>query len=167
MLNHTHLNGKGKIERCFRTVKDGFFNTLDWNEFANVDEVQELYEEYLNKEYINKLHSAINTTPRERFMQDYQGVIRKTDAQIEECFLHREVRFVRKDATISFCNMLYEVPQEYIKKYITIKYSPHNLEELYIYSDKNERLHTIKPIDKITNSKIKRAENISLYREVQ
>ena len=165
MLNLIHLNGKGKVERCFRTVKDGFFNTLDWNTITSIQQLQELYTEYLNTEYINKSHSAINNTPRERFMQDYENIVRKTDEQIEECFLHKATRNVRNDATISFSNMIYEVPQEYIKKYITIKYSPDNLETLYIYSDKNERLHTVKAIDKISNSKVKRADNINLYRE--
>jgi len=98
-------------------------------------------------------------------MRDYESIVRKTDEQIEECFLHRGVRMVRNDATISFSNMTFEVPQEYIRKYITVKYNPHNLEKLYIYSDKNERLHTIKAVDKIANSKVKRQQNISLYRE--
>jgi len=165
MLSPILLNGKGKVERCFRTVKDGFFNTLDWNSFTSIEQVQELYTQYLNSQYINKLHSAVNTTPRERFMQDYDNIIRKTDEQIEECFLHRQTRQVRKDSTISFSNMIYEVPQEYIKKHITVKYSPHDLEKLYIYNDKNERLDTIKPVDKIANSKAKRNEVINLYRQ--
>lgn len=74
-----------------------------------------MYTEFLNKEYINKEHSAIKQTPRERFMQDFSNIKRITDDDIEECFLHRETRNVRNDATISFRNFLYEVPQEFIK----------------------------------------------------
>ena len=157
--------GKGKVERAFRTVKDKFFNCIDWNSITEISQAQEMYTEFVNKEYNNKMHTAIETTPKERFMKDYSNIQRKTDKQIEESFLHRETRNVRKDATISFRDYLYEVPQEYIKKQIIIKFKPNQTEELYIYNDKDERVCTIKPIDKISNSKIKRREKISMYRK--
>ena len=157
--------GKGKVERCFRTVKDGFFNTIDWNSITSIEQVQSMYNEFLNTNYLNTKHSAIGTTPKERFMRDFSNISRKTDIQIDECFLHRSIRLVKSDATISFNNTIYEVPQQFIKKYITIKYKPEDLTELYIYNDKNERLHTIKSIDKISNSKYKRQEIFNLYRQ--
>lgn len=123
-----------------------------------------MYTEFLNGNYANTEHSAIKQTPKERFMKDYEYITRKTDEDIEECFLHRDTRNVRNDATISFRDLIYEVPQEYIKKKIIIKYKATEPEELYIYSDKNERLCSIKPIDKISNSKMKRQEKISMYR---
>ena len=92
---------------------------------------------------------------------------RKTNEQIDENFLHRIERCVKSDSTISLNTELYEVPQQFIKKKIIVKYNPENMEELYIYNDKNERIHTIKPVDKISNSKYKRQETINLYREEQ
>lgn len=165
MQNRIHLNGKGKVERCFRTVKDKFFNCLDWNTIVDINQAQNMYSEFLNKEYINKEHSSIQQTPRERFMRDVSNIKRLTNEQIEECFLHRETRNVRNDATISFRDMLYEVPQEFIKKKIVIKYKPTQIDELYIYNDKNERVCSIKVIDKVSNSKMKRNEKISMYRK--
>lgn len=124
-----------------------------------------MYTEFLNKEYINKEHSAIKQTPRERFMKDFSNIKRMTDEEIEECFLHRETRNVRNDATISFRDFLYEVPQEFIKKKIIIKFKPTQIDELYIYNDKNERLCSIRAIDKVLNGKMKRSEKISMYRK--
>lgn len=125
-----------------------------------------MYTEYLNKNYLNTKHSSIGQTPRERFIKDYENIKRKTDEEIEECFLHKVTRLVRTDGTISLNNMQYEVPQQFIKKYITIKYNPENLSTLYIYNDKNERIHTITNVDKIANSKYKRQdlEKVNLYR---
>ena len=124
-----------------------------------------MYTEFLNKEYINKEHSAIKQTPRERFMKDFSNIKRMTDEEIEECFLHRETRNVRNDATISFRDFLYEVPQEFIKKKIIIKFKPTQIDELYIYNDKNERLCSIRAIDKVLNGKMKRSEKISMHRK--
>ena len=152
------------MERCFRTVKDGFFNTLDWNNIKSIEQAQEMYTEFLNSSYLNVVHSAINMSPRERFMKDYDNISRKTDDQINECFLHKATRLVKSDATISLNNILYEVPQQFIKKYINVKYNPEDLSQLYIYNEKNQRLHTVKSVDKISNSKCKRQEVVSLYR---
>ena len=165
MQNLIRLNGKGKVERCFRTVKDKFFNCLDWNSIIDINQAQKMYDEFLSKEYINKEHSSIQQTPRERFMNDFSNIKRITDEEIEECFLHRETRNARSDATISFRNSLYEVPQEFIKKSIVIKFKPTQIEELYIYNDKNERVCSIKAIDKVSNSMMKRNEKISMYRK--
>ena len=124
-----------------------------------------MYTEFVNKEYNNKIHSSIEMTPKERFMRDYSNIQRKTDEQIEESFLHRETRNVKKDATIRFRDYLYEVPQEFIRKQITIKFKPNQTDELYIYNDKDERVCTIKPIDKISNSRMKRSEKTNMYRK--
>ena len=137
---------------------------LDWNNISSLEQVQNMYTEFLENSYINKLHSAIKSTPKEKFIKDFLNIKRKTDEEIEEAFLHRETRNVRNDATISFRDILYEVPQEYIKKKIIIKFNPSNTNELYIYNDKNERMCSITPINKVDNSKMKRAEKVSMYR---
>lgn len=166
MQNRIHLEESGKVERSFRTVKDGFFNTIDWSVINSIEQAQSMYNEFLNSSYLNTKHSAINMTPRERFMKDYSNISRKIDNQIDECFLHRVVRLVKTDSTISLNKTIYEVPQQYIKKYITVKYNPEDMSELYIYNDKNQKLHTIKSVDKISNSKYKRQENnFNLYRQ--
>ena len=124
-----------------------------------------MYKEFLNNEYNNTRHSAINTSPKDRFMKDYSNLRRKTNEEIDECFLHRETRNVRNDATISFRDFFYEVPQEFIKKKITIKFNPSKWDVLYIYNDKNERVCEIKQIDKVSNSQAKRLETVSMYRK--
>lgn len=124
-----------------------------------------MYTEFLNTNYLNTIHSAINMAPRERFMKDYDNISRKTNDEINECFLHKVVRLVKSDSTISLNSMIYEVPQQFIKKYITLKYNPEEISTLYIYNEKNERLHEIKRVDKISNSNYKRQELVSLYRE--
>lgn len=124
-----------------------------------------MYTEFLNSSYLNSVHSSINMTPRERFMKDYDNILRKTNDEIDECFLHKTTRLVKSDGTISLNNLLYEVPQQFIKKYINIKYNPEDLSQLYIYNEKNQRLHTVKYVDKISNSKYKRQEMVNLYRK--
>ena len=49
------------MERCFRTVKDGFFNTLDWNNIKSIEQAQEMYTEFLNSE-TNSLYFSYNNS---------------------------------------------------------------------------------------------------------
>lgn len=165
MQNRTRQDGKGKVERCFRTVKDEFFNTLDWSQIKSIEQVQEMYTEFLNSSYINTKHSSIEMSPRERFMKDFDGIKRKTNEQIEESFLHTIKRNVKSDSTISLNSVLYEVPQKYIKTTITVKYNPENMEELYIYGADGKKIETINKLDKQSNSKYKRQERVNLYQE--
>ena len=155
--------GKGKVERCFRTVQDKFFNTLDWNTFSDIDQLLNMYSDFLCSSYQNSIHSALNESPRDRFIKDFDNIKRKSDDYIDECFLHTDSRKVRNDATISFCNRFYEVPQEFINKTIVIKYKPSVFDELFIYDNSNQRICSIKPVDKVTNSTLARSQYPRMY----
>lgn len=164
MQLHIGHVGKGKSERSFRTVKDKFFNTLDWDSYTNIDDIQKDYDAFLKTGYLNSVHSSLKCTPRERFMKDIDNISRETNEFVDEAFLHRIIRNVRKDSTISFRDMSYEVPTEYIKDKVTLKYLPENYDELFLYEN-DKRVATITAIDKIANSKRKRNKEISMYRE--
>ena len=71
MQNHILLNQNGKIERSFRTIKDNFVNCSDWNSFTSLEDLNAKYTVYLEDSYNNCVHSSIETTPKKRYMQDY------------------------------------------------------------------------------------------------
>ena len=147
---------KGKIERSFRTLKDGYINSVDWNLFESLEHLNCEFNKYLTKNYTNKVHSAIKSTPRTRYLQDLDRIKYITEIQLDNCFLHKVTRRVMNDATITIFSKLFEVPQKYIKLRINIRYSPLNLDEAYIFDTNNKITDTIYPLKKIDNSKIKR-----------
>jgi len=149
----------GKIERSFRTIKDGWMRCSDWNEFKSLDDVRKSLLEFLYTDYNNKIHSATKQTPNERWHSEYDQVRFLENDVIDEIFLHRNKRKVRKDSTIQFENNLYEVPFKYINKTINFRYDPNNMDVIYIF-DGETKLEECKPVDKIANSKIKRKHNI-------
>lgn len=148
---------KGKIERSFRTVKDNFINCIDWNSFKDLEDLNSKYDDYVSTNYNNSLHSGIETTPRLRFQQDFDRLrFIQNDDILNEMFLHTYERKVATDATINLFSNLYEVPQKYIKQYVTIRISPYDLDVAYIYDANGVKTDTIKPVEKVDNSKIKR-----------
>jgi len=132
-------------------------NCTDWGLFSSLEDVDESLRAFLSKEYTNENHSSINMAPKERFLKDYDKIRHVPAEGLDFHFLHRKECRVYNDATIKLGGMDYEVPQRYIGSKIKIRYLPGHMSELFIYSDENKLLHTIRPVRKVENSKIKRA----------
>ena len=147
---------RGKIERAFRTIKDGWMNAVDWNTFSSLDDVNESLSAFLSDRYTNNNHSSLNCTPKERFLRDYERLRHIPVEELDFHFLHRKECRVTNAATIKLLGTEYEVPQQFIGSKIKIRYLPTDLSELFVFSNDNKLLHTIRPVKKIENSKIKR-----------
>lgn len=157
-----HPRGKAKIERSHRTEKDRWMNCTDWNTFHCLSDVNRSYHHFLDTEYNHGSHSAINMSPRERYLKDFDSLRFVEKSVLEESFLHRITRKVTPTATISLYNVSYEVPQPYIGRTIHLRYHPEDMSEIYIYDgETRKRLHTVYPVKKMDNAKRKRRANIS------
>jgi transposase InsO family protein len=148
---------RGKIERVFRTIKDGWMNAIDWNTFSSLEEVNASLSAFLSESYTNDTHSSLNCTPKERFLRDYDKLRHIPVEELDFHFLHRKECRVTNAATIKLLGMEYETPQQFIGAKIKIRYLPTDMSELFVFSDDNKLLHTIRPVKKVENSKIKRA----------
>lgn len=156
---------KAKIERSFRTIKDGWMRCTDWNNFKTLEDVNDSLKEFLLNEYINKKHSSTLETPNERWHNEYKNIRFLEENFIDECFLHRIERKVRNDRTIKLENDYYEVPFKYIGQTIEIRYNPNNLEEMFVF-DNNKKMEKCNIVDKISNSKVKRKNTIDYSKVV-
>lgn len=150
---------KAKIERSFRTIKDGWMRCTDWNCFKSLDDAKKSLNNFLYNNYINKIHSSTNQTPNERWHNEYNFVKYKDECEVDKMFLHRVSRKVRNDRTIKINNIFYEVPFKYVGLNIDFRYDPEDLSEIYVFKNE-EQLETCKVVDKVSNSKIKRSNNI-------
>lgn len=150
---------KAKIERSFRTIKDGWMRCTDWNEFKTLTDAKNSLKKFLYESYINKKHSSTNESPNERWHNEFQNIRYKKEEEIEEIFMHRIIRKVRKDMTVKVQNTFYEVPFKYVGQSIELRYDPSDLKEIYVF-DNEEKKETCKEVDKISNSKINRSNSI-------
>lgn len=153
--------GKGKSEKSHMTCSQRFMDCTDFSACHSLDELNQLYWDYLEKEYHHKKHSSIGMAPLERYMKDYEK-IRFIDSQkLEEAFLHQEFRKVSKTACVSLYKTRYEVPQKYIGRRISLRYKPEDLSEIYIYDeDTRKRCETVYPVNLSDNKDRKRKKNI-------
>ncbi len=143
---------KSKIERWFRTCKDHWMRTINWDSFKSIEELEISLLEYVNK-YNNTLHSSIKMTPNERFFKESEYIKRLTEKQIKESFFLEDDKKVSADNIITLDKKQYEVPYKYSKQRIKIRYS-YDLSEVYVVT--NNELEKIELVNKIENSKRKR-----------
>lgn len=147
---------KGKIERSFRTIKDNWINGVDWNDFDSLGTLNIAFNKFLNEKYTNNVHSALDMTPRERYLKDKTKIKFIPSEKLDAHFLHRVTRRVNNDSTIPLNKCIFEVPQKYIGQKINVRYSPTSLQEAYIFNKDNIATDTVYPLKKVDNSKIKR-----------
>ena len=126
-----HGNQKGKIERTFKTIKEGWMYNLDYSKFHSTNELNRSLSIFINNKN-NTIHSVTKKTPQDRFLEDCDYIVRKDERQIDRAFLHSIERKVRNDALVSVCTELFETDQSYIGKRIELRYEP-DMSHVYIY----------------------------------
>jgi len=129
-------NGRGKVERFFRTVRMRFLSAIDENEIDGIDMLNSMYFKWLEEDYIRKAHSELNgLSPHDVLMSQIDNLKLPTDRKlIDEIFLHRISRKVAHDATIQIENILYETEPRFAGKRMDVRYDPEWI------GDENKRL---------------------------
>lgn len=143
---------KGKQERYWRTLDERFNFITDFTKIKSLEEDNRLYREYV-RDYNTRIHSGIGCTPFERY-QNTKSQIRqaKSSEWLTECFLNRITRKVHLDSTVSIDKVSYDVPMQFIKQKVEIRYVPNDMSTAFILFDgkrfpvrptnKNENAHT-------------------------
>ena len=155
VLLHTKVRdgaSKAKIERFWRTCKETWLYGLDMDKIHSLREFNVLFQEFI-RSYNTSMHSGIGCTPFERY-QNSQNCIRlpRSSEWLDECFLNRISRKVRKDATVSIANESFDVPAQFIGQTVDIRFRPDEMDSAVILyegatfpirvTDKNENCRT-------------------------
>lgn len=157
--------GKAKIERWFRTMKDHFMSNFHLTNKTTIDEFREGLLDYVNK-YNNSVHSELNgKTPVERYFNSGEEIKELNKDFIEKTFLLEIERKVSTDCVVQIDNIEFEVPQKYSKKQIKIRFSS-DYKSCYVVNPDGE-LEKIELLDKKANAQIKRKQPIFNTEEQQ
>jgi transposase InsO family protein len=146
--------GRGKIERYFKTVRCRF---LSHNKAATLSQLNEAFDNWLIEDYQKKVHSATGQSPFERFTSKMQ-CLRNAPANLKDYFRKVVRRTVNKDRTITIDGKLYEGPVALIGKRVELLYhqsTPEHVELRY----QNKSFGMIRPVDLHVNCRVKRDKN--------
>jgi len=122
--------GRGKIERFFRTVRDQFLVEVR-DDLDSLEVLERRFVAWVEQVYHRRVHSETNETPLDRFSLLGPPVI-PSMALVREAFLFCETRTVTKTATVSLFGNHYEVDQALIARRVELVFDPFDLERISV-----------------------------------
>lgn len=144
--------GKGKIERFFRTVRMQFLPEL--TDGMSLEDINSQFAVYLEQRYHQTIHGTTGQKPIERYLADVK-VLRKAPDELCEYFRKLEIRKVNNDRTIQLNGKLYEAPAGLTGMKVSLRYK--ELDRIEVFVD-NESRGFLKDLNQEVNSRIKRAQ---------
>jgi putative transposase len=128
--------GRGKIERFFRSVREQFLAELDPKASLSLEPLNERLWHWLDTGYHRREHSSLSTTPLLRWQRDIERVRQlPTTTDMRRLFFHRLDRLVRRDSTFQLRNRFFEAPPLLAGKKIEVRFDPLDLTHVEIYCD--------------------------------
>jgi transposase InsO family protein len=116
--------GRGKIERFFRSCREQFLNNLDRKQTLTLDELNERLWAWIDV-YHRTEHSSLGTTPLLRWQRDIEHIRQLPPAtDFRRLFFHRLDRLVRRDCTFLLQNRFYEAPLHLAGQTIEARFDP-------------------------------------------
>lgn len=117
--------GRGKIERHIGTVKAGFYNEAKHSGLLTLEQLNEFFFAWLEKEYHNRKHTELGMTPFERWRQDEEkGLVRLvTPEEIRHALMVDADRTVgKRTALIQLSNRMYQASRELSGKKVQVRW---------------------------------------------
>lgn len=126
--------GKGKIERFFRTVQEDFFNEAYKAGIDSLEELNTLFQAWLKAEYHEKEHSELKMTPIERWRQDFDKISIVTPDEVRNALMLRESRTVHlQTATVSVDGRTYQASADLAGQTVEVRWNPTNPEQIELW----------------------------------
>lgn len=142
--------GKGKLERWHRTVREQFIKELNMEVILTRYDLNKRLWAWLEEYYHQTPHRGLNgLSPLQRYRKDLalvQGLgVLVND--LERIFYHRVTRTINKDATFSLDGKLYEVPYELSGRKVQIAITPSERVPKLIEDNDGNELGAISELD--------------------
>jgi len=153
---------KGKLERWHRTVRDQFLCELDTTHIRDLADLNARLWGWLEQVYHREPHSALgkDVSPLARYQQDLPRIraLGSLAPKLDELFLHRVERRVRRDGTVSYDGRIFEVPYELSGQQVVLVVDPHAGTVVRVQNRTGEPVGAATALDAIANSRRRRSK---------
>lgn len=151
--------GKGKIERWFRTVRAQLLTRLTPEDTHNLEALNRKLWAWVEGEYHYAPHRGLDgQTPLERWAQSAQDVrFPEPTLDLDDLFLFETARKVQKDRTVSLDGVVYEVDAALVGERVTLRYDPAAApgKPVQVWHD-GRQIQLARPVDLYANCFVKR-----------
>lgn len=110
--------GRGKVERFFRTVRESFLPFVAKD--ICLDDLNEAFDAWV-EDYNGRVHGTTKMTPMERFRKNL-ACVRPAPANLMDYFRRIEFRRVRRDRTVQIEGRVFEVAADLIDRKVECRF---------------------------------------------
>ena len=151
--------GRGKVERLMRTIRDGFLRPLEIDTVRSLEDLNMRLHTWVETEYHRSAHRGLagKKTPLDAWLEKASYVHRLDPTiDLDRVFYHEISRKVFNDSTITVSNTLYEVSSVLIGKTVRISYDPHQPMNRMLVSYDGRSYGEARLVDTYANSRMRR-----------
>jgi putative transposase len=146
--------GRGKIERFFRTVREQFLASVDRQQVRTLEDLNSRFQVWLDSAYQRVNHSSLDTTPLQRWQRDIEQIRQlPPSTDLARLFFYRLDRLVRRDSTILIYNRFFEVPPHLAGRRVEVRFDPLDLNRMEVYCD-GQLAGAARPVDAVVNAQL-------------
>jgi putative transposase len=150
--------GKGKMERWFRTVRLQFLPGLGPEKLASLDAMNRALSAWIEGEYHHAPHRGLgDESPADKWARVSEGV-RLAGADLGEHFLAEQKRNVRTDRTVTLDGVAFEVDAALVGERVTLRFDPARRPDKRAVEvwHQGKRIEVARRVDALANCFIKR-----------
>jgi putative transposase len=160
--------GKGKIERWFRTVRLQFLPALTDKDKSSLEAINSALWAYVEMEYHRAPHRMLGEAPLERWARTGEHVrYLEPWVDLDDLFLFETKRKVMKDRTVSLNGMVYEIDAALVGETVTLRYDPGNQGDRVEVCHKGRHVQHAQILDTCANCFVKRHRPSGIIQEVE
>lgn len=127
-----HPEGKGKVERFFRSLQESLLLELGRRPVTTLDALNERLWAWLEEAYHKTRHEGTGQSPLQRYLSGTPSE-RVSPERLAEVFLWRAERRADKTGVVQFAGNRYQAPAGFERKRLHLRYHPLRLERLVVY----------------------------------
>jgi transposase InsO family protein len=146
--------GRGKVERWFRSLREQFLANLDAPRTLALEELNQRLWVWIEQVYHRSEHGGLGTTPLLRWQRDMEHIRQLPPAtDLQRLFFYRLKRLVRRDSTFLLDGRFYEAPPPLHGETIEVRFDPLDLSQVEIYFQ-GEAQGVARPVDAVVNAQL-------------
>src|SRR3989442_7177377 len=150
--------GRGKIERFFRTVREQFIASIDLDQVRTLEYLNSRFQVWLDSVYHREKHGALETTPLQRWQRDIEHIRQlPPSTDLRRLFFYRLDRLVRRDSTFLLQKSFYEAPAHLAGQRIEVRFDPLDICQVDIWFD-GQFQGTARVVDAVVNAQLPSAK---------
>jgi putative transposase len=158
LVTHTppyQPQGRGKIERYFRSVREQLLANLDPKRTLSLEELNQRLWLWIEQVYHRSEHGGLGTTtPLLRWQRDIEHVRQlPPSTDLRRLFFYRLHRLVRRDSTFRLHGQFFEVLPQFEGETIEVRFDPLDLSQVEIYFQ-GEAQGVARPVDPVANAQL-------------